>query len=191
MKKPFLNECFAFYRKRKITYDSYMGYEDFKIMSKTQKDNALLKACVIDNDANWARNITKLSNTDISHTDEFKQETYAADIEKLKMNSLIISKFSQNYIEAKVKVDGSKILFLSIPYDKGWSALVDGKKEDIRKVNIGFSGIYLNEGEHQIKLRYFTPFLKFGLILSTISLFIYCILAFVFTRRAKSLFCIK
>lgn len=62
-----------------------------------------------------------------------------------------------------------KILCLTIPYTRGWEAWVDGKKTDIYKTNMMYMGLELEPGEHQIQLRYRTPGMRFGAVLSLLS----------------------
>lgn len=54
----------------------------------------------------------------------------------------------------------------SIPYDKGWSLKVDQKTVEIKNVDMGFIGFMVNEGTHQIELKYETPYLKLGIFIS-------------------------
>lgn len=61
-------------------------------------------------------------------------------------------------------------LVTSIPYDPGWSVLVDGKEEPFTKVNLGFIGLYLSEGLHHLEFNYEVPYLKSGFLISLISL---------------------
>lgn len=78
--------------------------------------------------------------------------------------------FSTNKIIGTIDLDNSKLLCLSLPYSKGWSAYVDGKKVDIIRANIAFSGIMLEPGHHEIQLSFCTPYLKMGILISTLGL---------------------
>lgn len=62
------------------------------------------------------------------------------------------------------------ILFLSMPYTKGWTAYVDGRPVEIEKVNIGYMGLHITEGTHTIKLTYETPYFAVGKVVSYVSL---------------------
>lgn len=72
-------------------------------------------------------------------------------------------------IEGDISLDKNKILFLSIPYSDGWSALVDGEEAKIWKANIGFCALPLTEGTHHIELVYRTPGLRFGMFISSMA----------------------
>ena len=77
-----------------------------------------------------------------------------------------------------------KLLCFTLPYDEGWNCYVDGKKSEIVKANIGFMGIELPEGEHQIQMVYHMPLLKEGLIMSIAGFILLIVVAT--TDRLKS-----
>jgi len=69
-----------------------------------------------------------------------------------------------------VTSNGAGVLFVSIPYDSGWSATVDGKAVAVVKANVGFCGIPVTGGTHQIRMTYLTPGLVPGSVTSVIAL---------------------
>lgn len=91
-------------------------------------------------------------------------ENYPAQVEDLKADHLENTEFATNKISGTIDLDSSKLLCLTIPYSKGWTAYVDGKKVEILRTNTMYSGIVLNKGNHLVELKYFTPGLKAGLL---------------------------
>ncbi len=77
------------------------------------------------------------------------------------------------------------ILALSIPFDNGWTAKVDGKKQEIIKVNRTFSGLVLDPGNHHIELSYVSPGFKIGAFISIASLTI-CTGIYIYNRKSKN-----
>jgi len=65
-----------------------------------------------------------------------------------------------------VKEDGYFVA--SIPYDKGFSAKIDGKNIDIEKINTSFIGFPINKGNHEIEITYSSPLKNAALIVSFI-----------------------
>ncbi len=96
-----------------------------------------------------------------------------ADLQKLKADTLKIKRHDQNNIAGEIQLDKEKLLFFSVPYDRGWHALVNGEKRKILNTNIGFLGLLLKPGSHKIELYYEPPFLYWGLIISIIPVIIY------------------
>lgn len=79
--------------------------------------------------------------------------------------------FSSNTVTGDITVDKTKLLCVSLPYSTGWTAYVDGKPTEIKQTDIGFMGVELTEGSHHVELKYFTPWLKLGLLLSATGVF--------------------
>jgi uncharacterized membrane protein YfhO len=109
-------------------------------------------------------------------------DLYINAVNDRRKEPFVIDKFSQNHITGTVEAGGNRILFFSIPYDKGWTLKIDGKPVEIEQVNIGFIGAEIGEGLHSVELRYFTPGLFAGIILSLIGLTVF-ITMIVFRKR--------
>ena len=63
------------------------------------------------------------------------------EVEQTAVNDKVhIQEFTNSYIKGTVNVDKSKLMFFSIPYDKGWTVKIDGKKVDTKSINLGFIG---------------------------------------------------
>lgn len=75
-----------------------------------------------------------------------------------------------NKITGTISSDESKLLLLSIPYSKGWTAYVDGKKSETLCANLMYTGLMITPGTHTVTLRYRTPYLIPGLLVSLISI---------------------
>lgn len=61
-------------------------------------------------------------------------------------------------------------LYFRVPYSAGWSAVVDGEPVEIQRANTGFMGVYVDQGSHEVELKYETPYLKIGLIVTVLGL---------------------
>ena len=62
--------------------------------------------------------------------------------------------------------DEEKILFIPTPYIKGMSAKNNGKKVEIVNIFDSFIGIKLDKGKNNISIKYITPGLKLGIVIS-------------------------
>lgn len=72
---------------------------------------------------------------------------------------LDVSENRESYIKGTVKLAAKKMLYTSIPYDKGWSVYVDGEKvadENIVKIGNALMGVNMDPGEHTVEFK-FTP----------------------------------
>lgn len=112
-------------------------------------------------------------------------DNYASYIEKLSENKLENIQMSSDTITGSISVDKSKLLALSIPYQKGWTAYVDGKEVSLQKVNLMYSGLFLEPGDHDIKLVFKRPGIKASLCLSAAGVIIFIIALIIRRRRIK------
>lgn len=76
-------------------------------------------------------------------------------------------------------------LFLPVPYENGWSAVVDGKETPILRADIGFMSIPVSEGDHSFTFTYRQPYMQAGIYLSIVSLIIWSILCMVRIYKKK------
>lgn len=84
--------------------------------------------------------------------------------------SLAFDANDSNAMSGKVDVaaaDG-QMLLVRVPYDKGWSATVDGAPVEIERADVGFMAIHLGQGSHDVVLEYRTPYLAVGTCVSAL-----------------------
>ncbi|MDO4538470.1 MAG: YfhO family protein [Coriobacteriales bacterium] len=67
-----------------------------------------------------------------------------------------------NKLTGSIDLSSPQTLLLTVAYSKGWSALVDGKPQDILVGDTGFMALNLTAGHHDIELHYQTPGLVLG-----------------------------
>ena len=135
------------------TYSHYMRRSFFDSLELAVKDIVLLKSVVVDDKdlANYAvlQRIEHPVDPEV-----YNLEQLANDVERLKQDVFNMTIFSQNKIKGNITMQKDKILFFTIPFDKGWRAFDNGKEIPVALVNIGFSGLLLNAGTHEIELRF-------------------------------------
>ena len=100
-------------------------------------------------------------------------QDYESNINALKEDVLENVVFDTNKISGTIDLDSNKYLVMSIPYSKGWTAYVDGKQAETLVANDCYTGLELTKGHHTIELRYSTPYLKEGLIVSCAGILLY------------------
>lgn len=110
------------------------------------------------------------------------------DINKFSDNSLNNLNIRDNRITGNINLEKDGILFLSIPYNKGFSAFVNGMKTPILNANIAYMALPLKAGENNIVLTYETPYFNLGLKISaTISILLlsYFVIDILITSNKK------
>ncbi|MBP5609151.1 MAG: YfhO family protein [Lachnospiraceae bacterium] len=96
----------------------------------------------------------------------------------LRQAPFFINEWHGGYFKGSVQVpDDRSVLFTSIPYDKDWSATVDGAPAAITPVlGDAFIALDLTPGSHEITLKYNAPGKRAGISLSIAGILIFIIL---------------
>ncbi len=118
-------------------------------------------------------------------------DNYADRVEALKANPMKNESITEDTVSGTVSVpEEGGILRLAIPYAQGWKAYVDGKETELLNVDIKYMGIRLQKGEHEIRLIYQTPYLRLGMLISAVSVFLFILgitaLPWILRRRKKN-----
>lgn len=111
-----------------------------------------------------------------------------SDINKLQESTLQNLVFNTSGFTANIDLTKKGLLHISIPYHDGFKAYVDDVETPILLTNIGYMGIILDSGAHDICFEYTTPGLKIGLIVSIIASFLslFIVIALLFFRKYRA-----
>ena len=82
-----------------------------------------------------------------------------------------------NHFSGDIKAYKNEMLCIPMTYHKGWKAYDHGKQVKLEQVNGMFQGIYLSKGNHHITLKYETPGLKIGAVITLFSLIIFIVIS--------------
>ncbi len=94
----------------------------------------------------------------------------------LTKQTMVTEEFTDTNIKGYIDVVEEGRLIFSVPDEGGWSVYVDGVKTEIEYFKDTFVSVHLTEGHHTIELRYMTPGLGVGALIS-----VTCVLLFVAT----------
>lgn len=102
---------------------------------------------------------------------------------RLKEEAMEQVTFDTNSMKGRIKLAEPKIVFLTIPYSKGFRAYVDGEEWEIKQADTMYMALELDSGEHQIELKYTTPYLKTGIVLMVLGILCVAGLVVLDTKR--------
>lgn len=105
--------------------------------------------------------------------------------DKLNSQTMELTSMTDRSIDGNITVEKAGRLILSVPADQGWTLYVDGEKTEITPFIDALIGVHLDEGEHEIALRYTTPGLKAGAAVSGGAIVLFGI-SMLLARRRKS-----
>ncbi len=95
--------------------------------------------------------------------DGFEEQTAALGEDTLENLSV-----ETDRVSGEINAHTDEWLYLSIPYNKNWTAYVDGEKTDIFRANTAFSAIHLSGGKHTVELEYSNKTIYYSVCLSAL-----------------------
>ena len=93
--------------------------------------------------------------------------------DKLSQQTMTVDSYDETHMNGHITVTTLGELVLSIPYEPGWTLLVDGKEAAIDLFEDTMISTYLTEGEHTIALSYYPEGFNAGILITVISLVIF------------------
>ena len=178
-----------------FSYDYYMSRQFCETYGKNMRTELMLKAILltdsqIEKYGEYMTDIEELSIGESTQTGgtamRFTDVDMANDAAKLRQTSAKEFTVDNNGFTARVERDKKSLVFFSVPYDKGWSATVNGKPVTVEKVNVGFMAVAVDEGESEIRFRYQNSGLVLGIVITMVSIFVfvvYMMISYLYNRH--------
>jgi len=115
-------------------------------------------------------------------------EAFKNVIPKLSQSQFNITSYTEDSFEGTINItEGNNTVFTSIPYDKGWHVIVDGKEIETFEVLEALIGFDVPNGEHTIKMYYRSDSMVYGAIISAIGIVIFALIV-IFESKLKILY---
>lgn len=136
--------------------------------------SVLLAAATLD-DAYLQRFAPRMQTLDVYQIPDWQQS-----VERLKQNACSSFDTSGSGFTAKIDAKEAGLLVFTLPYDKGFSAQLDGQKTEIIPCSVSFMGVWVEPGEHEIIFTYHNRMLRPGILMSAaaaVILAVYVLLA--------------
>ena len=103
--------------------------------------------------------------------------------EKLQGNALCDVRQENNVVYGTVNAQQDGVLQIAIPYDTGWTVYIDGEEVNTFASGIKYIGVNITAGTHDIQLKYHTPEMHAGMIISCIGLSIFIVSILPYKKR--------
>ncbi len=130
-----------------------------------------------------AGNVVKGEEISLSGSEDLANDEdmtlYLVEVNKSLLDSLssqawskaaTFNEFRDGYISAAYTASkDDAYLFMSVPYDNGWTITVNGEPVQAQKVADCLMAIPVSQGENQIELSYCSPLLKEGVVVSALA----------------------
>ncbi|MBR3592888.1 MAG: YfhO family protein [Clostridia bacterium] len=181
-----------------FSYDYYMSYKFCDDYSESLRSQLMLKAILLTDDqiekyGDYMTNVEELryqsSYDDSIVSLNFNDNSISVDAAALRQTAAEEFKVDNKGFSARVTRDKKSLVFFSVPYDKGWTATVNGKAVNVEKVNAGFMAIAVDEGVSWIRFDYQNPGLALGVSVTlgaAIIFIIYMIVSSYYKKRVST-----
>ena len=103
---------------------------------------------------------------------------------KMQEQAFHLRESSSGMLKGSVNMSEAGPVFFSIPYDKGWKVLVDGKETDAKSIGNAFLCVDVSGGKHEIELKYCPEGFKEGIILTALGWILFTVICI--RKRKKS-----
>lgn len=121
-------------------YRSVAGENAADRLPVRKRDAYLLSHVIVDDPAAIRRELERM-DTHISEDTTTK-------------NHVSVRKPSDVHLEMDVLAQGAGVLLVSMPFDSGWHARVDGTTVPLLRADYGLTALVVPSGQHQVDLRY-------------------------------------
>lgn len=148
-----------------IAYEYSFDREAFSNLTSITKQKTMLKSLVMDKEqiAAYSDILSPLPEEERLRMEDSE---FAAYCEARTADTCETFDYDSYGFRAEIALERPKMVFFSVPYEKGWSAEVNGQEVPVEKVNIGFMAVRCEAGRNQIVFHYQTPGLRTGAIVS-------------------------
>lgn len=171
-----------------FTYKQYIKESVYDALNNTQKDFVSLSACVVpDEDVSKIKGMTEYRLQDTTAPSMFTMDLYAQRIADLGRDSMTGTTVTDTRITGNVNLPEDKMLYLSVPYDGGWTLKVDGKEQPKQIVFAGMTGVMLSRGQHSIEMVYGLRYFNKGLLMSVLGIVLCAVLWFLTPKKGEEM----
>lgn len=107
----------------------------------------------------------------------FSEKGLAAAYEKLSAEPWNLTSWTDSSLEGTISCKEAGTMFTTVPYDAGWSILVDGVEQKPEKILDAFIGVPVTAGTHTIEMKYRPQGLNQGMVITFASLAVLLLIA--------------
>ncbi|MEG2929225.1 MAG: YfhO family protein [Oscillospiraceae bacterium] len=157
-----------------FTYDYFVTESQLGQTLAENRSNILMRAVMVE-ETDVYRYDLALERIDDNELFNYSLAAFEGAVEDRRASACYEFSRNDDGFTSKIKLDDGNLVFYSVPYDKGFTAYVNGEKAEILKVNYGLSAVYAPGGDNTIEFVYRTPGLNLGFALSGFGIAAYLI----------------
>lgn len=145
-----------------FTYDYFITESEFDKIPEDSRVSVLLRTMVLpDEDIDSYRDI--LEHMPEESYQDLSENDYFLDCRNRRRTAGESFVIDSRGFTSTIALGRENLVFYSVPYDKGWSATVNGQPAKIQKTSFGFMSVRAPAGKASIRFTYTAPGLFLGL----------------------------
>lgn len=148
-----------------LAYDYYVPQEEYDKLTNLTKEKTLLKALVLSEEQIKAYGDI-LEPLPEAMKYSMADEDFIPYCKERSADACDTFTYDSYGFEATVSLGEPRMVFFSVPYEKGWTAEVNGKPVTAERVSVGFMAVRCGAGDNTITFHYETPGLRIGIIVA-------------------------
>lgn len=167
-----------------FTYEYYVTADQLETVPEEERAQILMRALLLDEDqldtyAGWLQPLPQ------AELEDRTADRYAADCTDRRASAVENFTATNTGFTAHTHYAEEELVFLSVPYDDGFTATVNGEPVPIEKVDNGLMAIAVPAGDADIECTYHTPGLALSVRISLAAVVIYGEYLLVLYRKRK------
>lgn len=117
----------------------------------------------------------------------FDNELFEQVHGKMMEQAVDVTSYTSDSLEGTITLEEDGMIFFSIPYDTGWTVLLDGEEAEIFPVVEGFLGVKADADESTVEMHYVSPGFRQGAVLSLIGIILFLIVIVWYRKSQRKL----
>lgn len=167
-----------------FTYTQYMDEDTFEAIATTSRSANMLRAILL-TDEQIEKYGDLLTPMDVENFSMNYDDVSAAALQRAQSSGWFFETDSLGFT-SKITLAEDNLVFFSVPYEKGWSATVNGEPVEVEKVNLGFMAVKASAGENVIRFTFVPPGLVLGAGVTAGSILLLIVYLLVWKRWRRS-----
>ena len=167
-----------------FTYDYYVTDATYETSIKTLRSNLLMRALVLTDEdvAQYGKYLTELPDAML---DDLHYDSYTQDCADRRAHSCSVFQMNNAGFHAEITLDKTNLVFFSVPYDDGFTAYVNGEKNDILRVDEGLMAVLCPAGASSIDFVYQADGLSASRVVTAVAIPVWVVYVVYFVRRKR------
>ena len=120
---------------------------------------------------------------------KLNEDVLSRGTELLKENTMKVTQWTDRGLKGTIHTDKAGLFYTSVLYTEGWKLYVDGKETEITPVADTFIAFEISEGDHEIELKFTTPGLYAGAVITCVGIATFAVLCVVSSKIRKEKKC--